>query len=51
MSDWKFDLDEVGPQAEAAAEPPIEPERPELENLVPFLLGVGFAVFLFLQLL
>ncbi|MFB6153136.1 MAG: hypothetical protein ABEJ27_02680 [Halodesulfurarchaeum sp.] len=50
MSDWKFDLDEVGPEAEATEEAPIEPESPELENLLPFLLGVGFTMFLILQL-
>jgi hypothetical protein len=56
MSDWKFDLDEVGPEAEEEeAEPeewlpPIEPGRPTLENVIPFLAGVGLALYIFLQL-
>lgn len=78
MSDWKFDLDEVGSegvsetegdgeregdgqrpdedeQAEEAEEeiwlPPIEPGHPDLENVVPFLIGIGMALFIFLKFL
>jgi hypothetical protein len=43
MSDWKFELDEVGPEAEPAI-PEIEPGSPRLENVVPFLLGAGLAI-------
>ena len=55
MGDWKFDLDEVGPEAEAEEEeregPPIEPGSPTLENVIPFLLGIALAAFIFLQVL
>lgn len=47
MSDWKFDLDEVGPDAEPAV-PEIEPGTPHLENVLPFLFGVGLAIALLL---
>ncbi len=43
MSDWKFDLDEVGPEADPQA-PAIEPGSPSLENVLPFLLGAGMAI-------
>ena len=43
MSDWKFDLDEVGPEAEPTV-PSIEPGSPKLENVVPFLLGAALAI-------
>lgn len=52
MSDWEFDLDEVGPEAEEEEiGPPIEPGSPTLENVIPFLLGIGLAVFIFVQLI
>lgn len=56
MGDWKFELDEVGPEAEAEEEeepmgPPIEPGSPTLENVIPFLLGIALAAFIFLQVL
>lgn len=43
MSDWKFELDEVGPEAEPEPDP-IEPGSPKLEHVIPFLLGAGLAV-------
>ncbi len=56
MSDWKFDVDDVGPEGEEEeAEnggqfgPPVEPERPAIEHVIPFLAGVGLAVYIFLQ--
>lgn len=53
MSDWKFEVDEVGPDAEPEEDlgPPIEPEQPTLENIIPFLAGVGLALFIFLQVI
>lgn len=53
MSDWKFDLDEVGPEAEEDESPlggPVEPGSPTIENVLPFLAGVGLALYIFLQL-
>jgi hypothetical protein len=43
MSDWKFDLDEVGPEADPQV-PTIEPGSPKLENVLPFLLGAAMAI-------
>ncbi|WP_198400404.1 DUF7312 domain-containing protein [Halodesulfurarchaeum formicicum] len=43
MSDWKFEVDEVGPEAEPEV-PEIEPGNPRLEHVLPFLLGVGLAI-------
>ncbi|MFW6384280.1 MAG: DUF7312 domain-containing protein [Halodesulfurarchaeum sp.] len=43
MSDWKFDLDEVGPEAEPET-PSIEPGSPAAENVIPFLLGAAMAI-------
>jgi len=52
MSDWKFDLDEVGPEAEDETwAPPIEPGSPRMENVIPFLLGIALAVFIFVQVI
>ncbi|MFW5965319.1 MAG: DUF7312 domain-containing protein [Halodesulfurarchaeum sp.] len=42
MSDWKYEIDEVGPEAEADSE--IEPGSPRIENVIPFLLGAGLAI-------
>lgn len=47
MTDWKFDLDEVGPEAEPQ-QPPVEPGSPRLENVLPFLFGAGLAIALLL---
>lgn len=47
MSEWKYDIDEVGPEAEEPEEP-IEPGTPELEHVIPFLLGAGLAIALLL---
>jgi hypothetical protein len=46
-SQWRFALDEVGEDAEAAGPEPIEPETPTLENTVFVLLGVSLSVLLF----
>lgn len=44
-SPWRFAVDEVG---EDAPEPEtIEPETPEMENVVFVLLGVVLSVFIF----
>lgn len=53
MSDWKFDLDEVGPEAAQAEDPslPVEPGTPRLENVIPFLAGIALALFVFSQVL
>ncbi|MFB6112698.1 MAG: hypothetical protein ABEJ58_01190 [Halodesulfurarchaeum sp.] len=52
MSDWKFDLDEVGEDAESGSERgQIERESPSIENVIPFLIGMGLAVGLFVQLI
>lgn len=54
MSDWKYDLDEVGPEAEEEERrvgPPIEPDSPRLENVIPFVAGMALAIYIFLQVL
>ena len=39
--EWQFGLDEVGPDGALEAEPdPIEPETPELENVLFVLVGI-----------
>lgn len=48
MPDWKFDVDEVGPEAEVDRS--IEPESPSMENVAFVLLGVLTTVFLFARL-
>lgn len=46
MSDWKYDVEEVGedadpdPEPERPELPPIEPESPSLEGALFVLLGV-----------
>ena len=53
MSDWKFDLDEVGPDGvveREADEPPIEPGRPAAENVVFLVLGMAVALFVLAKL-
>ena len=55
MTDWKFEVEDVGPDAEDDDEsadqygPPVEPERPAIEHVIPFLAGVALAVYIFLQ--
>ena len=44
MSDWKYDLDEVGEDAEDAADAPPEPERPRIEPESPSLENTLFVV-------
>ena len=54
MSDWKFDLDDVGPEAEDPEEPispPVEPGSPKLEHVIPFLVGIAVALVVFAQVL
>ena len=53
MDDWKFDLDEVGPEGKEVEDtilPPVEPKSPQLENIIPFLLGIGAALLVFFSL-
>lgn len=50
MSDWQFELDEVGPDAEPDVEA-VEPGSPAMENVAFFVLGIGIAVFLLSTLL
>ncbi|WP_458185139.1 DUF7312 domain-containing protein [Haladaptatus sp. NG-WS-4] len=63
MSDWKFDVDDVGEDGDASGEgddtpttfesmeEPVEPGSPSTENAVFVLLGVATTVFVFLRLL
>ncbi|MFW5938227.1 MAG: DUF7312 domain-containing protein [Halanaeroarchaeum sp.] len=53
MSDWKYDLDEVGPEAEAAERdvPPVEKGEPSPENVAFVFLGVLLALYVFATLL
>lgn len=53
MSDWKFDVDDVGPDGliEEDPTPPIEPGHPRTENVVFVLLGALFALYVFVELL
>lgn len=40
-SEWRFSIDEVGPEAESRAEPePLEPGSPSLEHVAFVLIGV-----------
>lgn len=51
MSDWKFDVDEVGEDAEdAGTERTVEPGSPSLEGAVFVVLGVLATVFTFAHL-
>jgi hypothetical protein len=55
MSDWKYDVDDVGEDADDAPsdlfaeEEPLEPGSPSAENALFVLLGALTVVFLFLQ--
>lgn len=53
MSDWKYDLDDVGPEAEPDEPelPPVEKGAPSLENVVFVLLGALAALYVFATLL
>ncbi|MFB6134590.1 MAG: hypothetical protein ABEJ55_06345 [Halanaeroarchaeum sp.] len=53
MSDWKFDLDEVGPDAvvEEAEPEPVEPGRPTLTGALFVLLGIATALYVLAALL
>jgi hypothetical protein len=46
-SQWRFALNEVGEDADAAAPEPIEPGTPTLENAAFVLLGVFLSVAIF----
>lgn len=50
MSDWQFELDEVGPDAEPD-EQRVEPGSPSLENVAFFVLGIALAIFLVVSML
>ncbi|MEF8771300.1 DUF7312 domain-containing protein [Halodesulfurarchaeum sp.] len=47
MSDWKYGVEDVGPEAEEP-EPEIKAGSPKLEHVIPFLLGAGLAIALLL---
>jgi hypothetical protein len=49
MSDWEYDLDEVGPDAEPDHDA-VEPGTPTTENVAFFVLGVGLAIYILLTL-
>lgn len=53
MSDWKFELDDVGPGEEPVEDDvdPVEKGSPELENVVFVLFGVVGALYVFAILL
>jgi|GEM_PF-3199995 len=50
MSDWQFELDEVGPDAEPEPDA-VEPGSPALENVAFFVLGIATAVLLIASIL
>jgi len=50
MSDWKFELDEVGEDAEPEPEPELEPGSPSAENVLFVVLGVVATLLVFAQL-
>lgn len=47
MSDWKYDVDDVGP--DAADDRSIEPGTPSVENAAFVLLGMLVTVLVFAQ--
>ena len=49
MSDWKYDLDEVGPEAEEEIEP-LQPGSPSPENVAFVVLGALVTVLFFARL-
>ena len=52
MSDWKYDLDEVGDDAPAdELDEPLEPGSPSMENAAFVLLGVLSMLFVFVRIL
>ncbi|MGM0397399.1 MAG: DUF7312 domain-containing protein [Halobacteriota archaeon] len=53
MSDWKYDLDDVGPDGvvDEYELPPVEKGSPSLENAIFVLLGVLAALYVFATLL
>jgi hypothetical protein len=54
MSDWKYDLDEVGDDASPTADErdePLEPGSPSIENAAFVLLGVLSMLFVFVRIL
>lgn len=53
MSDWKFDLDEVGPDGvvEDAEPEPVEPGEPTLAGSLFVLLGIATALYVLAVLL
>ena len=53
MSDWKYDLDEVGDDGDPDDGPgePLEPGSPSMENAAFVLLGVLSMLFVFVRIL
>ncbi|MFH5797631.1 hypothetical protein [Haladaptatus sp. CMAA 1911] len=55
MSDWKYDVDDVGEDADDASpdifaeEEPLEPGSPSAENVLFVLLGALTVVYMFLH--
>ena len=51
MSDWKYELDEVGEDAEPdEADSELEPGSPSLENAFFVVLGVAATLFAFARI-
>jgi hypothetical protein len=53
-SEWRYGIDDVGPDADGPAErepEPVEPGQPRAENVLFFVLGVLVALFSFYALL
>lgn len=50
MSDWEFELEEVGPDAESE-EDELQPGSPGFENSAFFVLGIALAIYLIVTLL
>lgn len=49
--EWRFGLEDVGPEAEPPEPEPVEPEPIDRENALFFVLGVLFALVAFGSLL
>lgn len=55
MSDWKYEIDEVGEEAESELDgpdlEPLEPGSPTAENAFFVVLGVATTLFLFARVI
>jgi hypothetical protein len=52
MSDWKYELDEVGEDAEPdEPDPELEPGSPSLENALFVALGIASTLFVFARII